>query len=79
MSESPDAPLHRRPPADTTLLLQTPVAGVAHYDFADTDLPLEGGILLELARKRTIPTRSGPSPCGPTRATSSATSPAATR
>jgi hypothetical protein len=51
MSESPDAPLRRRPPADTTLLLQTPIAGVAHYDFADTDFPLEGGMMLELARE----------------------------
>lgn len=51
MSESPDAPLRRRPPADTTLLLQTPVAGVPHYDFADTDFPLEGGMMLELVRE----------------------------
>ena len=39
------------PPEGATLLLETPVAEVDNFAFGEADLPLEGGMILELRRE----------------------------
>jgi hypothetical protein len=39
------------PPDECTLLVETPLAEVDHHAFGECDLPLEGGMILELRRE----------------------------